>query len=684
MTSNLKNMYSLFPSRKTSNKTDLLIKKKRVLVGRVQACDIVIPYSDITAIHAVIEVGENGFTVYDMNSRNGTFVNGERVATKSFGLEDKLKFSVHEFVIKEVGTEDILPPALDILPAASENLSPELPSSPILSKNLPKGEGDIVPRVEYPLAKDPKAEFSEYIFEDIEDLYPIFNYRMSGDAVEVIILFKDKIFSVDYLPFKRDAMYHLVGNVSSNNNEIEYSYLGDKQRVPFVRVVGDEIFVEALPGYKQISLSETKGKGKESSSSSVCLTRDNILSFNKKDLNIFVRRTDAPPAVKRAPILRRDREFKKYLFLVFLFMAALLSGMNYLQVDKEIEKEKAPERIATILYKKKVVVSKSKALVKPEKVVKKTPKVKVRPKKIVKKPTPIKKPRPVKKKVVVKPTPVKTPKPVKKVVKKPAPVKKPTPVKKVVKKPAPIKKRSLKKRNLPKVSRVRKQPVSRKKSTRPKPGRGSRRKSNVVAKSRGAVDTYKSIDFKSTVSSLMAKGGAVKNVNVANSADVTKGLSGVSGAGSRGATVKRSKLSGGVGSLSGAAAGKLDTGQGLEGISNKQVTYTAGIPYKTVVLGGMDPDVIRRILKEHIPQFRYCYQKELDKSKAPMSGVLKLNFVIGSSGHVSKAGVSAKSPLPVKLKGCVVNVLKGIKFPSPLGGGVAEVNQPINFYPNVK
>ena len=675
-------MYSLFPVKKLKSKSDLLIKKKRVLVGRVQACDIVIPCSDITAIHAVLEIGENGFTIYDMNSRNGTFVNGEKVISKSFGLNDKLKFSVHEFVIKEVQSNDVMPPPLDIIPVAEE-LSPRLPEGRRLPDVAHKKESEMVPRVEYPLAKDPKAEFSEYIFEDVEDLYPIFNYQVNNDAVEVIILFKDKIFSVDYLPYKRDAVYYLVGNISSSSHDIEYSYLGHKQRVPFVRVIGDEIFVESLPGYKVLSLSEKKSTGKEDSASSLCLTGDNIFSFNKKDLNVFVRRTDAPPMVRRAPILRRDREFKKYLFLVFLFMAVLLGGMNYLQVDKEIEKEKAPERIATILYKKKIVVSKNKALMKtekaPKKVVQKSPTKKIKPikKKIAKTVTPKKiktkpaKPKKIKKSVVKKPTPVKTPKPVK--------VKK-----KIVKKPAPVKKIVPKKRNVPKVSRVRKKSVSRKKSTRPKPGRGSRKRSNVVAKSRGAVDTYKSFDFKSTVSSLMAKGGAVKNVNIADSADVTKGLSGVEGAGSKGATVKRSKLAGSVGSLAGAAAGKLDAGQGLDGISDKRVTYTAGIPYKTVVLGGMDPDVIRRILKEHIPQFRYCYQKELDRVKSPMSGVLKLNFVIGNSGHVTKAGVTARSALPRNLKGCVVNVLKGIKFPSPLGGGVVEVNQPINFYPNVK
>ena len=670
------NMYNLFPVNNSRGNRDLLIKKKRVLVGRVQACDIVLPYSDITAIHAVIEINENSFTVYDMNSRNGTFVNDEKIVAKSFGLNDKVKFSSHEFVIKEMDAKDILPPPLDIIP-----ISEELPQKPkdLETPDVFREEDGIVPRVDYPLAKDPKAEFSEYIFEDVEDLYPIFKYQSHQDAVEVIILFKDKIFSVDYLPSKKNVTYHLVGNISANHRDIEYSYLGDKQRVPFVKILGDEVFVDGLPGYELLSLSDKKGAEKQSSSRSICLTRDNILSFNKKHLSIFVRRTDSPPVVKRAPILRRDQEFKKYVFLVFLLMGSLLAGLNYLKVDEEIEKEKAPERIATILYKQKIVASKKEAVVKtenkPKKIVQKTPTPKVKPKKI--------------KKVVAKAPPVKKVPKVVKVKKKPVPPKKV--VKPAGKPKVAVKKRTVVKRKVPvqrikkpQVARVSKQNVSRKKSPRAKSGVGARKKTNVVSKARGAVDTYKSVDFKSTVSSLMAKGGAAKNINVADSGDVTKGFSGATGAGSKGATVKRNRLSGGVGSLAGAAAGKLDSGQGLEGISNKEVTYTAGIPYKTVVLGGMDPDVIRRILKEHIPQFRYCYQKELDRVKNPMSGVLKLNFIIGSSGHVTKAGVSARTALPIRLKGCVVNVLKGIKFPASLGGGISEVNQPINFYPNVK
>ena len=76
----------------------------------------------------------------------------------------------------------------------------------------------------------------------MEDLYPIFKYQSHKDAVEIIILFKDKIFSVDYLPFKKNTTYYLVGNISKDSNDIEYSYLGDKQRVPFVKILGGRGF----------------------------------------------------------------------------------------------------------------------------------------------------------------------------------------------------------------------------------------------------------------------------------------------------------------------------------------------------------------------------------------------------------------------------------------------------------
>jgi len=40
--------------------------------------------------------------------------------------------------------------------------------------------------------------------------------------------------------------------------------------------------------------------------------------------------------------------------------------------------------------------------------------------------------------------------------------------------------------------------------------------------------------------------------------------------------------------------------------------------------------------------------------------------------------------MPAQVRGCVLSVLKGIKFPEPSTGGTVGVRQPMNFQPNRK
>ena len=160
-------------------------------------------------------------------------------------------------------------------------------------------------------------------------------------------------------------------------------------------------------------------------------------------------------------------------------------------------------------------------------------------------------------------------------------------------------------------------------------------------------------------------------------------LSGSSRSGSD--SVKITKVGDPMGSLSSISEGKLDIDQEKKGAREKKNIYTAGIPHKTVILGSMDPsmdpETIRKILIKNLPQFRYCYQRELNRTSHSFDGVIHLNFIIGASGHVSKAAIlSPPKKLPLPVRQCIVNVVKGIKFPEPLGKGVVEVNQPLNFY----
>ncbi len=627
------------------------IRKKRLLIGRSKACDIVIENSDITAIHAVIEVSSSGNKLYDMNSTNGTFVNGKSVVAEAFSLGDTIRFGSHEFTFNKFEKGDLAPPPLNML---------DMGLPPIIEKSLPTPPSELeeretalyVPTVEYPLAKDPKAEFSEYIFEDAEHLYPIFKYDVSKTAVEVIVLFQDRVYSVDYLP-EHDGVFNLVGFMPKDN-EVEYAYLGKDERVPLVQIENEATTVFPIPGYEFLSLSDEEADIK---AGQIDLKKDDILRFKNGELQIFVRGDQAPPEVAAAPIFRRDSgDLKKYVLLMLLLVTFAMGSLTFIEVDEEIEKEKVPERIARILYKKKFKAKKSKAIDKTKKANKKivqqskvslTTKSQSNRTKVDKN----------KSKTTSGKTGTKNAKKVG-LVKKATPNKGPKNNKTVVR---PNKNKGGK--TTKKVGQVK---------------RNSARK-----KSQGRVDTYKSFNFNSTVSNLLSKGGATADTAVASSSSDDSSPT-IDSGDTSGATLPTANVSTNVGSLSGSAQGKLDASKGVEGLVDKKSIYTAGLPFKTVILGGMDPDIIRKIIEDHIPQFRYCYQKELDKSSREFSGVVRLNFIIGASGHVTKAGVDSYSPLPTRVKGCVVNVLRGIKFPEPLGGGVVEVNQPFNFYPKRK
>jgi outer membrane biosynthesis protein TonB len=640
----------------------------RLLIGRVESCDIVISHLTVSAVHAVIEVSKDGAKIYDMNSTNGTFVQGEKVVAQEVQFGDIVKIADIEFIFQYYVQKEELPPVLDMLDpkdgagAILPNLPQNIPTvayskedvEKVMPQSTPKDKGEETPYIVYPLASDPKAEFSEYIFEDLDELYPIFKYEIGQEAVEVIILNKDNVFSVDYLPLK-NGRYHLAGS-KPNKGDIEYPYLGKEDRVPFVEVINNEVHINGLSDYELFHLSDDK---KKDSGPSFILNNEDLARFAKGDNEVYVRKVSAPPKVAKAPFFRRDKNLRKYLFLMFFFILAPLAALQNFQVDEDLEKEKAPERIATILYKKKLTVSKTKAVEKTKeapKKVQKAPKKKTKPKK----PTP--------KKVAKKPAPKKA------VTKKPTPKPKKAGVK-TAKKVQQVKKG---------VSRPKKITKKPKSVNRPSRRLGPRTKSASSAsasrtrrKTVGRVDTYKSADFKSTISSVLAKGGAFKKVKSATGSGSAQNLRGANVGGGSTGDLKQAEISGNVGSLSGATVGKLDTSKGAEGLSAKRSIYTAGIPSETVVLGSMDPDIIRQILMEHIPQFRYCYQKELE-SNNDIFGVVKMNFIIGASGHVTRAAVSGKR-MPVPVRRCVANVLRGIQFPAPRGGGQVEVTQPINF-----
>ncbi|MFI5390747.1 MAG: AgmX/PglI C-terminal domain-containing protein [Bacteriovoracales bacterium] len=621
-----------------------LIDKRRTIIGKAETCDIILDFSDITPVHAILEITKEGNKIYDLNSKTGTYVNNVKVLIGEFKEGDKLKFGSHEFIYKKFEKEEAPPPFLQMLdPTLPEKFTPKEiapPPTPV----MPKIEGikippkpAYIPKVAYPLNEDPKAATSPFILEESDTLYPIFDYEPGKSSIEVMVHYKENLISLDYIPLK-NGKYPLVGR-AKRMRDLELPILAKKERIEFLNVSGGSVRITTPIGFEPLFLMDKKSEGP------IHLTEDDLVRYYKNNVQILVRLAPKPPYVKRAPLLSKDKELLKVLALVYLLMLAFLFFIALTKVDVEKEKEKdlekAPERIAKVLlHKPKPIIEEPKVAEVPV--------------------TPIQGTAPVteiKKVEVVKETP------------KPAPPKPP-------KKAEPVHGKVEAKKSI-----VTTKPSTKKGPPAPPKVKGPKAPpGKIVAKKQpGPVTTF-SLGFKPNISSTLAKGEKVEAAG--SSTGVSESEMGVSGGvGAGGATtVKKGGFATGVGSLTGVAKGSLDSAEGVAGLSNKDSVYSVGMPGKTVVLGSMDPDVIRKILRDNVPLFSNCYQKELEGT-GDISGTVKLNFVIGSSGSVSKASTTTDANIPGAVIGCVTKVLRGIQFPPPMGGGSVEVVQPLNLQP---
>ena len=75
------------------------------VVGRHSECDICLPSEEISRRHARVEVTTDGLYVEDLDSANGTFVNGKRVRRSKIEPGDELKLDTVRFLVQAAGSE---------------------------------------------------------------------------------------------------------------------------------------------------------------------------------------------------------------------------------------------------------------------------------------------------------------------------------------------------------------------------------------------------------------------------------------------------------------------------------------------------------------------------------------------------------------------------------------------------
>jgi pSer/pThr/pTyr-binding forkhead associated (FHA) protein len=81
-------------------------------VGRASPADLIVDAPLVSRLHCRIETGEDRLSVTDLESTNGTYVNGERVQSKELRAGDRLRvgrvdFQVSRFAAGESGASGL-------------------------------------------------------------------------------------------------------------------------------------------------------------------------------------------------------------------------------------------------------------------------------------------------------------------------------------------------------------------------------------------------------------------------------------------------------------------------------------------------------------------------------------------------------------------------------------------------
>jgi TonB family protein len=209
-----------------------------------------------------------------------------------------------------------------------------------------------------------------------------------------------------------------------------------------------------------------------------------------------------------------------------------------------------------------------------------------------------------------------------------------------------------------------------------------REKDRQVVGKVGLLGAFKGL--KGGASNVFGPGGLGTGINNAlgglRAGAGTGDQQGVGGLGSRGQGSGGGGTALGLGGLGTKGNGRgMGDGGGID-LSGRGKTITKIVPGKTTVVGGLDKDVIAKIIRSHQNEIKYCYETELNKNPS-LAGKVAVAFTIDPAGAVSEASVSETTLNNSTAENCMLSRIRRWKFPEPKGGGVVAVTYPWLFSP---
>ncbi|HVE82180.1 MAG TPA: adventurous gliding motility protein GltG [Myxococcales bacterium] len=136
----------------------------------------------------------------------------------------------------------------------------------------------------------------------------------------------------------------------------------------------------------------------------------------------------------------------------------------------------------------------------------------------------------------------------------------------------------------------------------------------------------------------------------------------------------------GIGAIGtkGRGGGTGTYGNGVGVLGGKKVSDIGITSSDPEVMGSLDKELIRQVIRSHRDQIRYCYETQLARFPN-LKGKVAVKFVISAMGSVASSQVAQSTTSNAELEMCVAGRVRTWVFPKPKGGGVVVVTYPFLF-----
>jgi hypothetical protein len=116
-------------------------------------------------------------------------------------------------------------------------------------------------------------------------------------------------------------------------------------------------------------------------------------------------------------------------------------------------------------------------------------------------------------------------------------------------------------------------------------------------------------------------------------------------------------------------------GRGAGGLGGRRAHAPDVVPGTAQVRGSLDKEIIRRIIRRHLNEVKFCYEKEL-MHKPDLYGRVMIQFTISGLGAVVASVVQNSTMNNPGVEQCIAGAVRRWEFPKPQGGGIVIVSYP--------